>query len=185
VDQLLERFQLKKSDMKRKTGQYSKGMLQKLGIVQAFMHKPELIILDEPTSGLDALMQEEFYSVLREYHHSGTTFFFSSHNLPEVEKLCSRVAIIKDGEIISTETIDNLRKKTGRIIHIELDQINKAPEISGMILQNADGNRFTYKLTGAYPEVLYEISKLPILDVIIEKPSLEAVFMDFYKTPHQ
>lgn len=181
LQHLLQRLQFLDEDLKRKIRQYSRGMMQKLGIIQAFMHHPQLIILDEPTSGLDPLMQEEFYRLLIEYHEAGTTFFLSSHNLAEVEKLCSSVAIIREGKIISIEAIEALRKKTGRIIHLELEAGSSQPDLPGTELISALENVYVFRLSGEPGPILKSISALPVKDIVIEKPSLENVFMQFYK----
>ena len=108
---LIDRFQLFQEDLSQKVKHLSHGTLQKLGIIQAFFHQPELFILDEPTIGLDPLMQEEFYRLLHEMQNEGKTIFFSSHNLPEVEKVCHRIAIIREGELVALETLEGLKKK--------------------------------------------------------------------------
>lgn len=179
---LLEKFQLSPRDLKRKTSQYSRGMMQKLGIVQAFLHKPKLVILDEPTSGLDPLMQEVFYALIFEKQMEGTTIFFSSHNLPEVEKLCSRLAIIRQGQIVSVESIESLKQKVGHVMEILLDGELPALEIEGADLISAMGNRYVFKIKGDLSKVLQKVSGLPLKDITITRPTLEKVFMEFYKT---
>lgn len=111
--ELLERFQLDGNVPVRKM---SRGMRQKLGIVLALVHEPQLVILDEPTSGLDPLMCDELYGCLRELTSTGATVFFSSHTLSEVELLCNRVAIVRGGKIIADETMDALRKRVHRSV---------------------------------------------------------------------
>jgi ABC-2 type transport system ATP-binding protein len=111
-ESLIDRFQLSEDDLSHKVKHLSHGTLQKLGIIQAFFHQPELLILDEPTIGLDPLMQEEFYRLLCEMQNEGKTIFFSSHNLPEVEKVCHRIAIIREGELVALETLEGLKKKS-------------------------------------------------------------------------
>ena len=115
---LYERLGISDFDLKRKIKHLSHGTMQKLGIIQAFWCYPELLILDEPTIGLDPLMQNVFYELLNEYQERGITIFLSSHNLSEVERICHRVAIIRKGEIIKTESISNLKKMLNRKLFI-------------------------------------------------------------------
>jgi len=178
---LLESFDLKPKDLKRKSSQYSRGMMQKLGIVQALMHNPKLIILDEPTSGLDPLMQEVFYKLIIKKLSRGTTILFSSHNLPEVEKLCHRLAIIRHGEIISVESIDSLKAKVGHMMDVSLSKPFPELKINGAELISTHENHCIFQITGEISKVLQNISVLPITDITISRPSLENVFMKFYK----
>lgn len=178
---LLERFELSPKDLKRKTSQYSRGMMQKLGIIQALVHKPKLIILDEPTSGLDPLMQEAFYELIIEKKREGTTIFFSSHNLPEVEKLCTRLAIIRKGEIVSVESIDSLKEKVGHVLELSLTKNYPKLEIPGAGFISSHQNHYVFQIEGEINMVLESISHLPIKDISITRPSLESVFLKFYK----
>ncbi len=115
VDELCERFQL---DRRRPVGQLSTGNRRKVGVIQAFMHRPELLILDEPTSGLDPLLQQEFHALVRETVAAGATVFLSSHILPEVEALASRVAILRRGRLVTVATIEELRRRARQRIDI-------------------------------------------------------------------
>ena len=117
---LAERFGLDQQLMNRKIKALSHGTMQKLGIIQAFFHNPELLILDEPTIGLDPLMQEEFYLLLNEHRDRGCTIFLSSHNLAEVERICQRLAIIRNGKLVAVDSIDNLRKSLKKRLHFTL-----------------------------------------------------------------
>jgi ABC-2 type transport system ATP-binding protein len=178
---LLDRFKLTTSILDRKTRQYSHGMLQKLGIIQAVLHKPRLLIFDEPTAGLDPLMQEEFYQLVEEHQKRGATIFFSSHHLYEVEKLCQRVAIIRDGEIAGLESIASLKAKAGNMLEIRLGESFEKLEIPGAELVKQMGNSFIFKISGKLQPVLQKLANLPVEDVVISKPDLENVFMNFYR----
>ena len=103
----------------RKMKEYSRGMRQKVAIIQAFMNNPEVVIMDEPTNGLDPLVQQVFMDVLQEQARSGTTIFMSSHVLSDVEKVCNRVAIIKEGSIVAEEQVEALRQKSGKVINVK------------------------------------------------------------------
>jgi ABC-2 type transport system ATP-binding protein len=110
-NELIEKFDL---PYNKKIGELSKGNKQKVGVISAFMHDPDVLILDEPTAGLDPLLQQEVYEMLLEARQQGKTIFFSSHNLAEVQQICDRVGIVKDGFLVSVEDIDNLNKKVMR-----------------------------------------------------------------------
>ena len=116
-EELLERFSIPEN---RPVKEYSSGNKQKLAIVQAFMHDPDLLIMDEPTSGLDPLLQNEFYELLEEERRRGKTIFFSSHILSEVRRMCDRVAIIRDGRFVTVEDIETLVEKSGKVVTVQL-----------------------------------------------------------------
>ena len=119
INELLKKFKFDEKSLMKKIKHLSHGNLQKLGILQAFFHNPHLIILDEPTLGLDPLMQEVFYSILLEYRNNGGTVFFSSHNLTEVEKICDRIAIIRNGNLAAVEKLEDLKKKRFRKLTVQ------------------------------------------------------------------
>ena len=155
-------------------------MRQKLGIVQAFAHAPEIVILDEPTNGLDPLMQEAFYELVREKREHGTTIFFSSHNLPEVEKVCDRVAIIRDGRLVALETLATLKKKRFRKL-IVITSNDDEPRLHETDLLTREGRRFEYLVRGDIKQLLAELSQLEVEDIIFPEPDLEEVFMTYYE----
>ena len=169
-------------DTERKVKDYSKGNKQKMAIVLALMHKPKLLILDEPTSGLDPLNQAEFYKIIHETKEFGTTTFFSTHILAEAEKLCDRVAIIKEGKLLAIENVDEFRHKNIREIHIET---KSAIPISGLKeegVSKIEKTSFGYHLitTGENGKLIKSLSKYEIDDIKIMEPSLEETFMHFY-----
>ncbi len=178
---LIDRFQLSQSDLSKKVKHLSLGMLQKLGIIQAFFHQPELLILDEPTNGLDPLMQEEFYRLLREMQNKGKTIFFSSHNLPEVEKVCHRIAIIKKGELVALETLEGLKKNKLKRLQFTLNRSVPDLNLPGADLIEQRDLSYTYLVKGDIQILLQRLSVLPIKDIIFPEPDLEEVFMTYYR----
>ncbi len=183
TDRIAELSELFELDRKRKLSDLSMGSRKKVSIIQSLLHSPRLLILDEATMGLDPLMQARFFELLRSENRKGMTIFFSSHTLSEVQLLCKRVAIIKEGRIIKVEDIETLRKRQLKKIYIELagqadneidglDGIEGTPVISGKTMQfmySGDINGLVLKLTGKR-----------ITDLTIEEPSLEEIFMHYY-----
>lgn len=183
---LLEKFNFTEQDLHQKIKNLSHGNRQKIGLIYALEHNPELCILDEPTIGLDPLMQEAFYDVLRELQQEGKTIFLSSHNLPEVEKICHRVAIIRDGQLVTLETIANLKKMRPRrlIVSLSKSESAKPPVLPGSRLIESDSNKFTYFIDGNIKPVLKVLAELPILDITFPEPDLEDIFLTFYDQKH-
>ncbi len=147
-DELLELFD---APVERTIEEYSRGNKQKLAIVSAFMHDPELVIMDEPTSGLDPLMQERFYDFLEDEQERGVTIFFSSHVLSEVRKVCDRVGIIRDGKMVTTEDVETLLDRSGKRVRVRTaDRVNREDfDIDGVHDLTLDGTvQFTF--TGEY-----------------------------------
>jgi ABC-2 type transport system ATP-binding protein len=177
---LIDRFQLSKEDLSQKVKHLSHGTLQKLGIIQAFFHQPELLILDEPTIGLDPLMQEEFYRLLFEVQNKGNTIFFSSHNLAEVEKICHRIAIIRDGKLVALETLESLKKKKVRRLKLILKEPVDELKLPGANLVKQKDLYYEYLVEGDMKPLLQKLSSLPIDDLIFPEPDLEEVFMAYY-----
>ena len=169
-------------DLKRKINDLSYGNKKKVGIVQGLLHQPKLIVLDEPTSGLDPLIQRKFFDLIRDENARGATVFFSSHILGEVQKMCNRVAIIKDGGIINIQDIKTLQKDNYKRIVVEgadldegrfnLDGVTNLEQENGAI-------RFYYK--GDINKLMRLISESEVSDVTIEEPTLEEIFMHYYE----
>lgn len=178
---LIDRFQLSKEDLLQKVKHLSHGTLQKLGIIQAFFHQPELLILDEPTIGLAPLMQEEFYRLLFEVQNKGKTIFFSSHNLAEVEKICHRIAIIRDGKLVALETLESLKKKKVRRLKFILKEPADDLKLPGANLVKQKDLYYEYLVEGDMKPLLQKLSSLPIDDLIFPEPDLEEVFMAYYR----
>ena len=181
ISELSQLFEL---DLSRKIADLSLGNRKKVSIVQSMLHSPELLILDEPTTGLDQLMQSVFFELLRSENKRGMTIFFSSHILTEVQMLCKRVAIIKEGKIIQLEDIDNLRKKQLKKVTIEFgDQSNMKsfviPGIENVI--TGPGNLISCMYSGNINELVEFLSGKKILNLMIEEPSLDEIFLHYYK----
>ena len=178
---LLDRFELTDKSLGQKIKYLSHGTQQKLGIIQAFFHHPELLILDEPTTGLDPLMQETFYDLLLDYMNKGSTIFLSSHNLGEVEKICHRLAIIRKGEIERVDSIENLRKMLNKKLRFTISQDAGDFLLPGAEFISRQGLTFEYLVKGDIRVILKHLSELPVIDVILPEPGLEEIFINFYK----
>ena len=180
-DALVERFDV---ILDRPTRTLSKGNRQKIGIVLAFMHRPDLLMLDEPTSGLDPLMQDEFQKLVRETVSEGRTVFLSSHELDEVQRIVDRVAIIKEGRLVVTDTVDGLRKAAPRTIEFRFPtkvdpQLFAA--IAGVRVLNTDDGHITLSLHGPVAPVLRAAADLDPIDVIARPADLDELFLTYYR----
>lgn len=159
------------------------GNKQKLGLLQAFMHKPELLILDEPTNGLDPLMQHQFYDLLNETKKEGRTVFLSSHILPEVEKVCDRVGIIRQGRLVTVETIESLKSHSVRQLEIHFtgtvpkDKFINIPGVRDIVLQD---NILTCTVVGSLDALVKAAAQFEVVNIISHEPTLEEIFMTYY-----
>ncbi|HUZ68124.1 MAG TPA: ABC transporter ATP-binding protein [Candidatus Saccharimonadales bacterium] len=181
LHELVDRFQV---DLERPTRTLSKGNRQKIGILLAVMHQPELCILDEPTSGLDPLMQDEFERLMRELVRTGSTVFLSSHELDEVQRVATHVAIIKDGHLVVTDTVEALRRRAPRTIEFSFPTIvdpKPFASIEGVQVVAANGKRITLALQGAVAPVLRVAAELDPLDVIARPADLDELFLTYYR----
>ncbi|MCF8229391.1 MAG: ABC transporter ATP-binding protein [Bacteroidales bacterium] len=178
---LIRDFDIRENDLQKKIKALSHGTLQKLGIIQALFHQPKLLILDEPTTGLDPLMKEVLYDLLIRERQKGTSIFFSSHNLDEVEKLCDRVAIIRRGEIVGLESLETLKNKAGQILEFRAGESCPEPALPGATLIRKQNNHFQYRLQGDVRQLMRRLVELPLSDVSISKPDLEDLFMQYYQ----
>jgi ABC-2 type transport system ATP-binding protein len=179
MNELANRLDL---DLNRKIEDLSFGNRKKVGIVQALLHEPKLIILDEPTSGLDPLMQSTFFELLAEERNKGATIFFSSHILSEVQKVCDRVAIIKEGKLVKVETIENLTKNKVKNITVTSEQPEQLNfEFEGIIKKEINGKELTLLYSGDIKELLNRLNDMPVQDLLIAEPTLEEVFMHYYE----
>jgi ABC-2 type transport system ATP-binding protein len=182
VGELAQRLDL---DLAMPIKNLSKGNKQKVGVVQALMHRPELLLLDEPTAGLDPLMQQEVYRLLREAQAAGSTVFFSSHIISEVEALADRVAIIREGVIVEEAQPSQLVSMAIRRIWVRfLDEVNPAPlaEVEGItVLSQSNGLRVHLQVEGELDGLIKALALFPVSDFEIERPSLEEIFLAYYK----
>lgn len=173
---LCERLKL---DTKRKVDELSLGNRKKVGIVCAMQHKPKLYILDEPTSGLDPLMQQEFWTLLKERNKEGSTIFLSSHILSEVQKQCKNAAIIREGKIIVSDTVHKLSSTTARKVNIQ--GISDLKPIDGMKDIVLNNNYLSFLYQGDINNLLSYISTMNIKDITITEPDLEDIFLHYYE----
>jgi ABC-2 type transport system ATP-binding protein len=180
---LLDRLELSASTLRRPVRDYSRGMRQKLGIIQALQHDPELAILDEPSEGLDPLMQRAFYGILEDLRREGRTIFFSSHVLSEVERVCDRVAIIRLGRLVALEDVPALLARRKR--NVELRLAGPPPALAGVpgVSDLATGDGWlTCRLEGDVGPFLQAIAGSAIHDLTIEPARLEEAFLEFYES---
>jgi ABC-2 type transport system ATP-binding protein len=180
---LCDRLELSARTLRRTVRDYSRGMRQKLGIVQALQHDPELVVLDEPTEGLDPLMQRAFYGILDDLRAAGRTIFFSSHILSEVERVCDRVAIVRRGRLVALEDVDRLLERRKRNVELRVagdpPRLEGVPGVSGVAVA-ADG-RITCQLDGDVGPFLAAIAGSRVTDLTIEPAHLEEAFLELYE----
>jgi len=178
---LAKKFDL---DLNKKAKQLSKGNKQKIGIIQAFCHDPEILILDEPTSGLDPLKQQEFDELILKFKEKGKTIFISSHVLPEVEMLCDRVAIIKNGKIVAENTMAKLKSMAmNRFEVVFKDDISekKFGKSTGVKNISKSGEKFIFDIEGDVNKFIKKISENKVISFRSMEPDLEEIFLSFYK----
>jgi ABC-2 type transport system ATP-binding protein len=169
-------------DLDRKIQDLSYGNKKKVGIVQGLLHRPKLIVLDEPTSGLDPLMQKKFFDLIREENKMGATVLFSSHILSEVQQLCDRVAIIKDGEIISVQDVKEIIADNYKKFIIKGFDLNHGKfKLKGVTNLVETEEKVSFFFRGDINEVVGILSGLKLTDVRIEEPTLEEIFMHYYE----
>jgi ABC-2 type transport system ATP-binding protein len=178
--QLIERLDI---DPSRRFKEYSKGNKQKIGLVVALQHKPDLLMLDEPTSGLDPLVQQTFYEIIRESKAEGRTIFLSSHILSEVERTCDRVAIIRDGRLVKVDRVDALRDLAHH--QVELRFAGDVPvaafsSLDGVSDVITEDHLLRLRVSGQITPVVREAAKYDLLDFVSREPSLEETFLAEY-----
>ncbi|MBW8172232.1 ABC transporter ATP-binding protein [Ornithinimicrobium sp. Arc0846-15] len=181
VDELAERL---KADLSRKVGEYSTGNRQKIGLIQAFMHRPKLLILDEPNAGLDPLIQQEFHSLLTEAREAGGTVFLSSHTLSEVERVADRVGIIRHGRLIEVSRVDELKSKAIRRLDFEF--VEPAPEgmfdnVPGIRSVEIDGVHARVSFDGGINDLLKAAMTREVANLHSREADLEEIFLAFYR----
>jgi ABC-2 type transport system ATP-binding protein len=185
VRSIAERFGL---DLSRRFREYSSGNKQKVAILLAFMHRPELLILDEPTSSLDPLNQQEFYALLKEARDDGATVFLSSHVLSEVQRVCDRVGIIRDGRLVQLAQLDEMRGIQVHHVEMTFAEDGDVPEAavrvaSGVEDVNVAGRHLTCTVRGSFDGLLHAIKESDVVELVSTEPSLEEVFLGYFTTP--
>jgi ABC-2 type transport system ATP-binding protein len=183
VRKIAERFDL---DLGRRFREYSSGNKKKLGIVLAFMHRPELLILDEPTGGLDPLNQQEFYRLVDETRDAGATIFLSSHILSEVEHVCDRVGIIRSGRLVKVAELDEIHNIRVHRVELEFAPGTNLPEAA---IRTADGvddmvvedNKATCTVKGSFDPLLKALQGATVTNLVSHEPSLEDLFLTYYR----
>jgi ABC-2 type transport system ATP-binding protein len=183
VAELTERLDC---DLGRKVADLSTGNKRKLGLILAFMPRPELLILDEPTSGLDPLVQREFYRLLDEAREAGQTVFLSSHVLPEVQRVCDRVAFVREGELVAVEDVGALMGRAVREVEVVFGEpvppsaLEGVPGVSGVTADGKHADTLRFTVAGSLDPVVKRLAGYPVVDLISRLPDLEDVFMTFY-----
>ena len=171
-------------DPSRKFKEYSKGNKQKIGLIVALQHRPDLLVLDEPTSGLDPLVQQTFYEVIREAKAEGRTIFLSSHILSEVEKTCDRVAIIRDGRLAKVDRVEALRDLAHHQVELRFAgddvPVGAFAGLPGVSEVTTDGNLLRMRVSGSITPVVREAANYELLDFVSREPSLEETFLAQY-----
>jgi len=178
---LVQRFDV---ELKRPLRSYSKGMRQKIGVVLAFMCDPNVLILDEPTSGLDPLLQRTFNEFLLEEQARGKTIFMSSHIMSDVEKVCQRVAVIRQGELVTVEKVETLRQKAGQRITVEFgDQVTTEDlaRIPGVSNVGTTNGAYHFNIGGSMDPLIKALSQHEVIRLQAEEAPLEEVFLKFYE----
>ncbi len=177
---LVERFDL---DPSRRFKEYSKGTKQKVGLVIALQHRPDLLVLDEPTSGLDPLVQQSFYALMREAQAEGRTVFLSSHIISEVEKSCDRVAIIRDGRLVKVDSVEALRDLAHHEVELRFvdgvpaEAFKGLPGVSDVVVQD---HTLRMRVSGPITPVVQAAARYELLDFVSREPSLEETFLAQY-----
>ncbi|WP_058300780.1 ABC transporter ATP-binding protein [Gorillibacterium timonense] len=180
MKELSERMEL---DLSRRIDDLSFGNKKKVGIVQGLLHEPKLVILDEPTSGLDPLMQQRFFELLEEEGRKGTTIFFSSHILSEVQRLCNRVAIIKEGKLVQLEKISELTANANKRIRLAT-AAPVAPDffaMPGVSREERQGGEIRFLFRGDLGMLTAKLASMSLTNLWIEEPDLEEIFLHYYE----
>ena len=168
-------------DLNKKIEDMSLGNKKKVGIVQGLLHSPRLIILDEPTSGLDPLMQRTFFDLIQRENERGATVLFSSHILGEVQRICDRVAIIKEGRIVNLRSIDDLRKNSYKKVSVTTSSPLNGFSLVGASKLTQDGAQASFLYSGEIKPLYETLAGLPLVDANVSEPELEEIFLHYYE----
>ena len=179
---LLDRLRLAQADLRRPIREYSTGMKRKLAIVQAFQSQAPLLILDEPTDGLDPLMQDAVYDLLAEVKRRGRTVFMSSHVLPEVERVCDRLALLRGGQLVLVSAIESVRRMAARTLHVAFSADVTAPVVwpQGIEVVSLTPRDWRLRVQGPLGAITAILGPLPVHDVDVHEPRLEEVLRRYY-----
>ncbi len=186
TENLCARLSLPPSDLRKRVREFSRGMKQKLGLVSAFQHEPELLILDEPTAGLDPLVREEVFELMAEVKKKGATVLQSSHVLSEVDRTCDRVGVLRDGRLVALMTVEEARKAAARAMVVDFEGDPPLIEIrnAGFEIEKVEGLRVVVRVSGGLGPLLTVLASHPVQHFSFPEPSLEDAFNSFYrKTP--
>ena len=180
VRELAERLEC---DLSRRVGTLSSGNRRKVAVIRAFMHDPEVLILDEPTGGLDPLMQGEFEKMVREARERGVTVFISSHILPEVEQICDRVGIIRQGRLVTVESVDVLKSRAVRSLEIKFgeqvspERFTRLEDVRNLVV--SDGS-LRCDVVGSVGPLIKAAAQYDLVDIAVHEPTLEEIFLAYY-----
>jgi len=184
----LEALELSAADLRRKTREYSSGMKQKLGLVQAVQHRPRLLILDEPSRGLDPLIRRNFFELLENIHRRGATIFMSTHMLAEVEQMCQEVAIIRAGELLVTGKVADLQRQRLHRLEVALEHAVDLEPLrrAGAVVSAVDRpEQLLCTVAGPIAPVLEVLSRMPVVSLACAPPRLDEIFLEFYASPKE
>lgn len=185
--ELCHRLGLTRPDLNRKIREYSRGMKQKLGLVAAFQHRPDLLILDEPTTGLDPLVREVVFQLMAEAREEGATVFHSSHVLSEVDRTCDRVGVLREGRLAALLTVAESRQAATRRMVVDFRDRPPMEALTrvGAVVEKQSGHRVEIRVPGEIQELLRVLADHPVLHMSFPEPSLEEAFNAFYREPGQ
>lgn len=181
ADALAERLH---ADLDRPQKELSRGNQQKIGLILALAHDPDLVIMDEPTAGLDPLMQEEFLRIVSELSSRGRTVLLSSHNMAEVERACDRMAMISEGRVLETASVDSVLERSPKEVHAVFaaaPSVDRFAAIEGVTGVQVDGDSLSLQVMGNVDQVIRAAAEYEIVDFVCERPSLEAAFVQLYE----
>ena len=182
-DKLCDELNLSWKDLARPVREFSRGMKQKLALIQALQHDPAFIVLDEPTEGLDPLVQQSLFHILQDFQQRGRTIFMSSHALPEVERLCHRVGIIRKGVLVAVEAVADLRRRSIRYMEVEMqtDGASITTSLPSVVSVKQIGKHFRIGVRGSTMPLLRELDRLGMEDLVYQQAHLEDIFLDYYR----
>jgi len=179
---LLDRLEFASADLQRPMREYSTGMKRKLALVQAFQADPPLLVLDEPTEGLDPLMQEAFYQLVADVRRRGRTIFMSSHVLPEVERVCDRIGLLRDGELVLVSPVNDVRRLAGRRVRVSFAEDVAHPTAwpEGCDVIEVTSRLWDLRVHGPLGPIVSSIATLPMADLEVQVPHLEEILRKYY-----